>query len=66
MLGDADLTYDFRDLSPFLEKFREGYESILGSRFKGCIEKGAMPALHRYFGTPVTTWVLNGFTRPIL
>ena len=59
LLGDADLTYDFRDLSPFLEKFREGYEFILGSRFKGCIEKGAMPALHRYFGTPVTTWVLN-------
>jgi glycosyltransferase involved in cell wall biosynthesis len=59
LLGDADLTYDFRDFDAFLERFREGYEFILGSRFKGCIEAGAMPALHRYFGTPLTTWILN-------
>jgi glycosyltransferase involved in cell wall biosynthesis len=59
LLGDADLTYDFRDIDSFLEKFRQGYEFILGSRFKGHIEAGAMPALHRYFGTPATTWILN-------
>ena len=59
LLGDADLTYDFRDFDAFLEKFRQGYEFILGSRFRGRIEPGAMPALHRYFGTPVTTWILN-------
>lgn len=59
LLGDADLTYDFREIQPFLEKFREGYEYIMGSRFKGRIEEGAMPPLHRYFGTPVTTWMLN-------
>jgi len=59
LLGDADLTYDFREIAPFLERFREGYEYIMGSRFKGTIEDGAMPASHRYFGTPVTNWLLN-------
>jgi glycosyltransferase involved in cell wall biosynthesis len=59
LLGDADLTYDFREISSFLEKFRQGYQFIMGSRFKGHIEDGAMPLLHRYFGTPVTTWMLN-------
>lgn len=59
VLGDADCTYDFRELKPFLEKFEEGYEYIMGSRFRGSIEDGAMPALHRYFGTPLTTWILN-------
>jgi glycosyltransferase involved in cell wall biosynthesis len=59
LLGDADLTYDFREIGPFVEKFREGYEYIMGSRFKGSIADGAMPPLHRYFGTPLTTWMLN-------
>ena len=59
LLGDADLTYDFREIQPFLEKFRQGYEFIMGSRFLGHIEPGAMPPLHRYFGTPVTNWMLN-------
>lgn len=59
LLGDADCTYDFRELTNFVEKFREGYEFIMGSRFKGSIEDGAMPPLHRYFGTPLTTWILN-------
>jgi len=59
ILGDADCTYDFREIAPFIERFREGYEFILGSRFKGSIQMGAMPALHRYFGTPLTTAILN-------
>lgn len=59
LLGDADLTYDFREIAAFVEKFREGYEFVMGSRFAGTIEDGAMPALHRYFGTPLTTWILN-------
>ena len=57
--GDADCTYDFREIRPFLEKFRAGYDYVMGSRFKGSIEPGAMPALHRYFGTPLTTFILN-------
>ena len=59
VMGDADLTYDFRELSPFVEAFRKGAEFVMGSRFRGSIEKGAMPGLHRYFGTPFTTWILN-------
>jgi hypothetical protein len=59
LMGDADCTYDFRELRPFVEKFREGYEYVMGSRWKGSIEAGAMPWLHQYLGTPVTTWILN-------
>jgi glycosyltransferase involved in cell wall biosynthesis len=59
IMGDADLTYDFRELTPFVEAFRNGAEFVMGSRFRGTIEQGSMPGLHRYFGTPFTTWVLN-------
>lgn len=59
LMGDADCTYDFRQLSPFVEALRGGAEFAMGSRWKGSIEPGAMPALHRYLGTPVTTWILN-------
>jgi glycosyltransferase involved in cell wall biosynthesis len=59
VMGDCDCTYDFRELAPFVEKFRAGAEFVMGSRFKGYIEPGAMPPLHRYFGTPITTWILN-------
>jgi glycosyltransferase involved in cell wall biosynthesis len=59
LMGDCDCTYDFRELAPFVEKFRAGAEFIMGSRFKGYIEPGSMPPLHRYLGTPVTTWILN-------
>ena len=59
LMGDADCTYDFRRLGPFVEKFHQGDEFIMGSRFRGFIEPGSMPALHRYLGTPVTTWILN-------
>ncbi len=59
VMGDADCTYDFRRLGPFVDKFREGNEYVMGSRWKGSIEPGSMPALHRYFGTPFTTFILN-------
>ena len=58
-MGDCDCTYDFRELGPFVEKFRGGAEFIMGSRFRGYIEPGSMPPLHRYLGTPVTTLILN-------
>jgi glycosyltransferase involved in cell wall biosynthesis len=59
IMGDADCTYDFREIRPFVEAFRAGAEFVMGSRFKGSIAPGAMPPLHRYFGTPVTTFILN-------
>lgn len=59
LMGDADCTYDFRKLGLFVQKLREGYEFAMGSRWAGSIEPGAMPPLHQYLGTPVTTWILN-------
>lgn len=59
LMGDADCTYDFRQISQFVREFRHGAEFIMGSRFKGYIEDDAMPKLHRYFGTPFTTAILN-------
>jgi len=59
MVGDADCTYDFREIKPFIDKLREGYDFVMGSRFRGSIEPRAMPAHHRYFGTPVTNWIFN-------
>jgi glycosyltransferase involved in cell wall biosynthesis len=59
VMGDADCTYDFRRLAPFIERFREGDEYVMGSRWKGSIEEGSMPWLHQHLGTPVTTWILN-------
>ncbi len=59
VMGDADCTYDFREVDNFLQEFRKGFEYVMGSRFTGFIEEGAMPGLHRYFGTPLTTAILN-------
>jgi glycosyltransferase involved in cell wall biosynthesis len=59
LMGDADCTYDFRELQSFMRSFHDGNEYVMGSRFRGCIEPGSMPPLHQYFGTPLTTWLLN-------
>jgi glycosyltransferase involved in cell wall biosynthesis len=59
LMGDCDCTYDFRQLRPFMERFKDGYEFVMGSRWRGYIEPGSMPLLHQYLGTPVTTWILN-------
>jgi len=59
VMGDADCTYDFRRLDLFVDSLRAGNEFAMGSRWLGSIEPHAMPALHRYLGTPITTWILN-------
>lgn len=59
IMGDCDLTYDFRELAGFVEAIREGNEFVMGTRTRGTIEPGAMPALHRYFGSPATTFLFN-------
>lgn len=53
IMGDADESYDFTSLMPFVEKLREGYDMVMGNRFKGGIKPKAMPPLHRYLGNPV-------------
>lgn len=55
IMADADDSYDFSALMPFVEKLREGYELVMGNRFLGGIAPGAMPPLHRYLGNPVLT-----------
>lgn len=53
IMGDSDDSYDFSALEPFVAKLREGYDLVMGNRFAGGIEPGAMPLLHRYLGNPV-------------
>lgn len=55
IMGDSDDSYDFSDMMPIVEKLREGYDLVMGNRFRGGIEPGAMPPLHRYFGNPGLT-----------
>ena len=53
IMGDADDSYDFSNLQPFVDKLREGYDLVMDNRFAGGIRPGAMPPLHRYLGNPV-------------
>lgn len=57
IMGDADDSYDFTDLMPFLRELRNGYQLVMGNRFRGGINPGAMPPLHRYLGNPVLTGI---------
>ena len=59
VMGDADDSYDFTDVPRFVEKLRDGYEMVMGNRFRGGIRPGAMPPLHKYFGNPGLTALLN-------
>lgn len=57
IMGDADDSYDFSNLMPYVIKLREGYDLVMGNRFKGGIKKGAMPFLHKYLGNPVLSFI---------
>lgn len=57
IMGDSDDSYDFSKLAPFVEKLRQGFDVVMGNRFKGGIAPGAMPFLHRYLGNPVLSFV---------
>ena len=66
IMGDADDSYDFSALSPFIEKLREGYDLVMGCRLPiggGQIMPGAMPFKHRYFGNPVLSFIGKLFFR---
>ncbi len=56
-MGDADDSYDFLSLMPFLVKLRAGADLVMGNRFQGGIGPGAMPPLHRYLGNPVLSFI---------
>jgi glycosyltransferase involved in cell wall biosynthesis len=57
IMGDADDSYDFTNLMPYVTELRKGTDLVMGNRFKGGIAPGAMPPLHRYLGTPVLSFI---------
>jgi glycosyltransferase involved in cell wall biosynthesis len=57
IMGDSDDSYDFSALDPFIAQLRDGYDLVMGNRFKGGIAPGAMPPLHRYLGNPVLSTI---------
>jgi len=61
LMADSDDTYDFSALPRFIEPLRQGYEAVMGNRFKGRILPNAMPWLHRYIGNPLLSGLLNLF-----
>ncbi len=81
IMGDADGSYDFAHIEAFVERLRAGDDLVMGNRFRGGIEEGAMPFLHRYLGNPVLSFIgrllfpsaigdfhcgLRGFRRDVL
>jgi len=61
VMGDADDSYDFAHIPRFVEKLRQGFDLVLGNRFKGGIADSAMPPLHRYLGNPALSWASRLF-----
>ncbi|HTL31579.1 MAG TPA: glycosyltransferase family 2 protein, partial [Kofleriaceae bacterium] len=57
IMGDSDDSYDFSNLDLYVEKLRDGYDLVMGNRFKGGIKPGAMPFLHKYLGNPVLSFI---------
>jgi glycosyltransferase involved in cell wall biosynthesis len=61
IMGDADGSHDFTQIPLFLQKLQEGFDLVIGNRFKGGIKPGAMRPLHRYVGNPLLTWTARLF-----
>ncbi len=64
IMGDADDSYDFENLQPFVDRLRDGADLVMGNRFRGGIAPGAMPPLHKYLGNPVLSGIGQLFFRP--
>jgi glycosyltransferase involved in cell wall biosynthesis len=63
LMADADDSYALEDIGGFLESLRAGNELVMGNRFQGGIEKGAMPFLHKYLGNPLLSKIGKVFFR---
>lgn len=63
IMGDADDSYDFSEVPRFAEMLRQGYDVVMGNRFRGEIKPSAMPWHHKYIGNPGLTALLNLFFR---
>lgn len=59
IMGDADDSYNFLEIDEFINNLKDGYDFVIGNRLKGKCEKGAMPFLHRYIGTPILSFLIS-------
>lgn len=59
IMGDADDSYNFLEIKDFIQKLEEGYDFVIGNRYQGKIEKGAMKPLHRFIGTPILSYLVR-------
>lgn len=66
IIADSDDSYDFNEMAKFIAPLRQGYDFVMGSRFKGRIAKGAMKTSNRFLGNPVLSWVTRLFFRTTL
>jgi glycosyltransferase involved in cell wall biosynthesis len=62
-MGDCDETYDYSDLDPFIKELEAGADVVVGNRYAGGIQPGAMTWSHRYLGTPVLTFLVKLFSQ---
>lgn len=63
IMADCDDSYDWSSMGPFIEKLRQGFDLVMGTRLRGTIVPGAMPPLHRFFGNPLLSGLTNLFFR---
>jgi glycosyltransferase involved in cell wall biosynthesis len=63
IMADSDDSYDWSSMGPFIEKLRQGFDVVMGTRLRGTIMPGAMPPLHRFFGNPLLSGLTNLFFR---
>ncbi|MBU1193830.1 MAG: glycosyltransferase family 2 protein [Proteobacteria bacterium] len=63
IMADADDSYDWSNIAPFINELDKGYDFVIGNRFEGGIQKGAMPFLHRYLGNPILSKISSIFYR---
>jgi glycosyltransferase involved in cell wall biosynthesis len=63
IMGDSDMSYDFEHLEAFIDSFRSGADLVVGNRFQGGIQRGAMPWLHRYIGNPILSFIARRLFR---
>ena len=63
VMGDADESYDFSQIEPFIDGLRNGADLVMGTRIRGTILPGAMPWKNRYVGNPLSTGLLNRLFR---
>lgn len=57
IMGDCDDSYNFLEIADFLERLKQGYDLVIGNRYKGKMEKGSMKFTHKYIGTPIISYL---------